>query len=288
MFIQGLSLTGVLHFSQEKKPSHSHFILQKFSEVQRYLSYRPRTTFSTIYSQSLHFLNKELINKIFLCFVKFLFGAASIFLSAPCCAIAIQILTKYNLIPPLDTQDMFSECQEKLQQIDPLLQFDREKIFANKAPIAEFVRQINHYKKLVTPEEPLISVFNLKMGVFKVVALKGPIFEELFFRQIIQTTLLLTLPKYIAKKYFPSTISTLDSKIYTVVRIIFTCLLFTCAHLANLTIFPTAYVIGQLVCSCILGIHTGIIRESSIGISGAIGAHIANNTLALSSFLLSP
>lgn len=112
------------------------------------------------------------------------------------------------------------------------------------------------------------------------IVLDAPIFEELLCRGLLQDVLLTRLPKYILKKISPGSETILDSTIAKIARILFTSTAFSLLHLSNHGTFPDSVVSHQLVSGFTIGIALGIIKEN-IGLVGAIGTHIAHNSVAM-------
>lgn len=99
----------------------------------------------------------------------------------------------------------------------------------------------------------------------------GPIIEEIAFRFLLQDILLKRVPKYIIKKILPGKETVVDNRITKVFRILFTATLFAASH-TDYTFFYKTHVF-------IVGITSGVLKESKMGILGAIGYHITNNSL---------
>lgn len=95
-----------------------------------------------------------------------------------------------------------------------------------------------------------------------------------------QDVLLTRIPKYMIKIIAPGKESLLDSSLAKAARIGLTAALFSSLHFRNLQSHSQAEVVSQVVCTFVLGLGFGMIKESKAGILGAIGAHMANNALA--------
>ena len=107
-------------------------------------------------------------------------------------------------------------------------------------------------------------------------------FEEILFRHGIQEISLQELPKSILKKAAPAKETLLDSKTAKAGRILLTSTLFSLFHLTHLVIIPKPVMLAQLVNTFTLGIGAGILRESKLGLAGAIGLHLGYNIIGLS------
>ncbi len=110
--------------------------------------------------------------------------------------------------------------------------------------------------------------------------LHAPIFEELLFRGLLQDVLLTRIPKYALSKISPGSEKALDSNVAIAARIVFTSAAFSLMHLVNQGILPNSVIANQLLSTFVVGIGLGIIKEK-IGFLGAIGAHIAHNSLSM-------
>ncbi len=114
---------------------------------------------------------------------------------------------------------------------------------------------------------------------FAKVVLIAPIAEEIFFRFGVQEVLLKRIPQKILEFISPSRVSILDSRIAKFARIGITAGAFAFAHLANQGVFHESYVESQLMSAFMGGIVYGYIKESRLGLLGAIVAHAAGNAL---------
>lgn len=163
------------------------------------------------------------------------------------------------------------------------LKIDGERIRTAACPLQEFVTQYNNQ----IPRSFHQSVLALKISSIVQVAVLAPIFEEIVFRGIIQSFLLKQIPSYIIKKCAPGKESYLDSSIAKIARITITTGLFVAVHIPNRMLMSENYVNGQLVTALITGIGFGYLRESKVGLLGAIGAHFAKNFLPAVPVLMS-
>lgn len=103
-----------------------------------------------------------------------------------------------------------------------------------------------------------------------------PAAEEVFFRGLIQDVILKRLAAKVVKKNFPNYASMLDSKIYTVIRILLTSLYFSYAHRDNHLVYADRFVDQQLIATLVQGVGFGILKESH-GLAASLGAHAINN-----------
>lgn len=110
----------------------------------------------------------------------------------------------------------------------------------------------------------------------------GPaIKEEILFRGLIQDVCLTEIPKYVIKKIAPGKETILDTTIAKAARIVLTSAAFSAWHLQNKGVLSDSYVSMQLVATFAMGIGFGILKESKTGLLGSIGAHMANNFVAI-------
>jgi membrane protease YdiL (CAAX protease family) len=105
--------------------------------------------------------------------------------------------------------------------------------------------------------------------------------EEMLFRGIVQDVVLKRIPMFVLKKMSPGKESLLETRIYTVARIVLTSSLFALDQLVYSGTLPDSFVQAQVIAALGTGILCGIIAESPLGLLGAIGYHIKNNFLAL-------
>lgn len=150
---------------------------------------------------------------------------------------------------------------------------DSNKILNSDCPIKEFYTQLSLlYNTTITQESSFIP------GLLWLVVIP-PIAEEIIFRELIQDSLLKKGVRWVVEKVSPKNASVVDSKIYTGCRILLASLAFSAVHNANRGLLPDSYVKGQLVNAFILGIASGILKET-VGLSASIGAHGINNFVA--------
>lgn len=137
----------------------------------------------------------------------------------------------------------------------------------------------------ILEDEDLRTNCNLQLFIKKPQALvfavmSGPIYEEVFFRGLVQGVILDAIPKAICKTIVPRHVGALDSTAAKVVRITTTAAVFAAAHVVNLDIYSfTAQ--ATLVSTFVGGIAYGALKEMSPGILGSVGAHIAHNTFTM-------
>jgi hypothetical protein len=107
------------------------------------------------------------------------------------------------------------------------------------------------------------------------VAIALPAIEEILFRGLIQDVLLNRIPKKILKRLAPQKTWILDSRVTQIARIVLVSALFAALHLMNKGISN-----HRLVLHFTQGLAWGTIKESKLGLTGAIAAHMTNNAVA--------
>ena len=190
----------------------------------------------------------------------------------------IYLAQKTGLIPEMTNQILSKTLRvnDKLFNNTCLIEKPISKFPYPTCPLRVACRDLN---LPITPSQ--IKITNLvALGVIPAVG------EELLFRGLIQDVLLKRLPAWMLKKISPGQEKMIDTKIAKIGRIILTSALFSAWHLQNRGILPDAYVKSQLVGTFTLGILLGMIKESNLGLLGSMGAHFANNTIAISPILL--
>lgn len=126
-----------------------------------------------------------------------------------------------------------------------------------------------------------VPSFETKIGEIISVMSSGPICEELLFRGVIQDILLKRIAKKILMNVAPEKAWVLDTRVATAARIVFASALFSTAHLINDGQLAHEYVVHQAIGAFFGSLLLGAIKESGLGLAGAIGAHIGHNAFAL-------
>ncbi|MEM1283174.1 MAG: hypothetical protein AAGG81_06435 [Chlamydiota bacterium] len=109
----------------------------------------------------------------------------------------------------------------------------------------------------------------------------GPIAAEIIFGQLIQKNLLPDISKGIVGRIAPGKESVLNSNVAKVSRAILSAGLFTGTYMfLNGGEFSDSLMNIHALDAVIFGIVLGLIRESGLGLAGAVGGHIAHDTLA--------
>ncbi|MBX9923948.1 MAG: CPBP family intramembrane metalloprotease [Rhabdochlamydiaceae bacterium] len=110
--------------------------------------------------------------------------------------------------------------------------------------------------------------------------------EEIVWRGIFQDVLLKRLPQMILKTVAPGKEKLLDSKEAKIFRVVITAALFSIMHAPNRQVMSSAYVDRlQIPLTFVAGLLFGAIKESKLGLTGAIGAHLGLNTVGLAANL---
>lgn len=147
-------------------------------------------------------------------------------------------------------------------------------LLSTECPMGEYSKQLG----LILSEEITktkmfqVNFFNTIFG--------GAIAEEVIFRYGLQEFILKDCVKKIVKLIAPNHISLVDSTIYTVCRILITSICFSASHLPNYSQLADNHVVEQLYGSFVMGVVSGVIKET-IGIKASIGAHAINNFIGL-------
>jgi membrane protease YdiL (CAAX protease family) len=100
-----------------------------------------------------------------------------------------------------------------------------------------------------------------------------PLLEELAFRKTVLEEILHEAVRFGLQISFPNAKNLLDSKMTMVYRIGITALLYGAVHLPNEHSYPR----HQMIMNIYFGVLLGALKESKLGLPGAIGAHVANN-----------
>lgn len=153
--------------------------------------------------------------------------------------------------------------------------FSPERIFESVCPKQEMLAQMSSFWNIPHPLilEGIQSATS--MALFGVTA---PICEEIIFREGIQNSLLKTGAKKIVTAISPHSASLIDTKIYTLVRIIFASFLFAACHQVNKQFWTDEHVDNQIYYAFFMGLLLGAMREAG-ELRLPIAAHIVNNVV---------
>lgn len=185
-----------------------------------------------------------------------------------------------------ETRDRSFELQEAVDNLAKMgLNFDGKALANAACPIKEHVKQWNRLFHNIPEFQQ--TVFSVKASMFATAGVALPLLEEIAFRGLIQDLLLKRFPKYVVNKVAPGKETCVDSNIAKAARIALTAAAFSTYHLTNKGFFTDSYISMQLVATFGLGIGLGVIKESKSGLQGAIGAHMANNVMAMLPTLMS-
>lgn len=210
-------------------------------------------------------------------------GVAAGAIAQPASAYIINLFRSNGFIPDLTREIHIKGTIENLQKNSNMTKFDVQALVDAPCYLEEYSKQFNSHEVSWITATPL----RLKIMQLAYVGVLGPLWEEFLFRELIQSTLLPMGSKHVIKKMLPNCNDQVYYRVDVLARVIITSCLFSAVHLLNRGTISEGYVIGQLVGSFVLGIVFGLLRESSAGLSGAIGAHIANNVIALGPTLIS-
>ena len=213
------------------------------------------------------------------CVKRFGLGVAAAGIITPLTAGVSYLAQVGGLIPELTRESHIRGTITNLQNMG-LDKFNIESLLNTTCYLEEYTKQYNsHFPSYMSHmhQTPLsMKVINATtMGVI------APLSEEILFRGLMQDVLLTRIPKYIVKKIAPGRETVLDSSIAQAARIALTAAAFSAFHLQNQGVFSDSYVSMQLVATFAMGIGFGILKDSKAGLLGSIGAHMANNFVAL-------
>jgi membrane protease YdiL (CAAX protease family) len=162
-----------------------------------------------------------------------------------------QDILRSGLNEELTCPSIFKEIKTKIyEQIDPKLPLDIRNAMANT-------------------------------GLFFNISVVPAVIEEVLFRKIIQDDLLQKIPSYILKKVKPGKETLLQSKVYTIARVVITSSLFSAYYLQNSGILPKSYLQLQLISTFAQGLFFGVIKETNLGLETAILSHAFQNRFAI-------
>lgn len=186
-----------------------------------------------------------------------------------------SLLTKKGFIPELPIEDNIRVTIETLKKAN-ITKFDAQALMDAPCFFEEYSRQNNSQEVWVhmTPAR-----MKTVLALYGAVAI--PAAEEFIFRDFIQCGLLPFATKPVIKKILPNASSQVHYRVDVLARLIITSLLFAAVHLTNLALTSDNFVKMQIIYTFVLGMVLGLLRESSPGITGAIGAHMANNAVSI-------
>lgn len=222
------------------------------------------------------------------CTKKFGLGVAAAGIITPLANGVSSLAQMGGLIPKITTEGNIREVVANYQKMN-FTEMNADKLVNASCYIEELTRQLNlHAIQSSAGWEMLdYTVSSLKGETVGSLAIGIPMGEEILFRGLIQGTYLTRIPKYVIKKFAPGKETVLDTTIAKVARILLTSAAFSAYHLQNQGVVSDAYVTMQLVATFVMGIGFGLLKESKAGLLGSIGAHMANNFVAIAPILWS-
>lgn len=110
--------------------------------------------------------------------------------------------------------------------------------------------------------------------------IEDTVIEELYFRGVLQGAALHRIPKMILNRIKLGKGYVLESMGAKVARILIVATLFSYVHSFNDDELSKEAVRAQMVGSFVGGLCLGAIKESRLGLMGAVGGHVANNLFA--------
>lgn len=206
----------------------------------------------------------------------FCFGALSACLLMPITKGAYFLAHKIGFIQEATRSDNIRGTIAKLKA-QGYVNFDAESLINASQYMAEYVRQLNTHFESAFHQ----TVFSMKATLILQMVIYAPLLEEFIFRYLIQDLLFNRFPKKITMMSAPGKEACLNFTGVRETRIIVTASLFSAYHLINLVWAADSYVTLQLITTFILGISFGVLKESRVGLLGAISAHMTYNYLAL-------
>lgn len=213
---------------------------------------------------------------------RFGFGLAAGAAAVPVANRAIALLQSAGLFPQLkDRASLLRESVAKLAKMNVSLNPDA--ILQAACPMKEYVAQIN----AAFPELGTQTTASVKTVMAATAGVAQPILEETFFRGIFQHLILNRLCTTVISWASPEQAAFLQSTAGKVLRVVMAAGFFAVLHLGNGETMPDSYVAGQASSAFLKGLFYGALQESGAGLPATIGAHIANNLIAMAPHLMS-
>lgn len=213
---------------------------------------------------------------------RFSIGAVSSSIITPLGMMTVSLAQKVGLIS-------ISQDLDLLEKVDKLRKstgwnINSEAILSATCKQREFWNQIN--SNFPDPSDHG-SLLQAKFLFSINVLFATPLLEEFIFREFLQGYCLKKVSNLMIKHCVLQVKSPIIDKIDKVARVALTAGLFALWHLQNKGLVSDAEMEGQLVHTCVLGLGLGLLKESNVGLAGAVGAHMANNAIASMEYLMS-
>lgn len=148
-----------------------------------------------------------------------------------------------------------------------------ERILESLCPKEEFMKQFAALNNWQSPWVCEIAAIPMTI-ITSVIA--GPILEELIFRKGLQQVVLKDGVKKVIQKISPAHADLVDSKIYTVCRVVLTSICFGLLHYDNLQFASRELIDKQVYHAFFIGMFFGFLKETD-GLSACFCAHMINN-----------
>ncbi len=213
---------------------------------------------------------------------RFGFGLLAGAIAAPLSKGAISLIQAAGFLPQLaDRASLLKESVAKLAKMG--ISIDADAISKAVCPMSAYVEQLN----VAFPEMGPQTAASVKAMMIATAGVAQPIFEEAVFRGFFQELVLKRFCPAVMNWVSPEQAAFFHSTAAKVLRVVMTAGLFATLHLANGETMADSYVAGQASSAFLKGLFYGALQESSIGLPGTIGAHIANNLIAIAPHLMS-
>lgn len=218
------------------------------------------------------------------CAKKFGLGVAAAGIITPLTTGTAYLAQLSGLIPEVTRESNIIGTITNLQNMG-LKNFNIDSLLNATCYLEEYTKQYNsHFPSMTHLHQTPLS---MKVITGATVGVIVPFSEEILFRGLMQDVLLMRIPKFIVKKIAPGKETVLDSSVAKAARIALTAAAFSAYHFQNQGLFSDSYVTMQLVSTFVMGIGFGLLKESKAGLLGSIGAHMANNFVAIAPTLWS-
>lgn len=200
-------------------------------------------------------------------------GAAAGVVMAPISRGLIYLGQKAGMLPSLaDRAGLLREGLGKMP-----FRLDAEAIANAACPIQEYAQQLSK------ASGTLFTAGSIKAQFIGSLGIAGPIFEEVIHRGLIQDLCMDRLGGLALRLQGNAPSLTVQK----ILRIALSAGVFALMHLANQETMAASYAQNQVAASFLRGLIYSTLKESDLGLAGAIGAHMANNFIAMTHHLIS-
>lgn len=189
-----------------------------------------------------------------------------------------SFLTEGIQVQPLDFKDRLEKFKVIAEADGWVIPegFNPSKILDSACPKGEYISQMTLISNFKHPLifEIVTNVYNLSYSITM------SVFEEFAFRKCTQELLLKDVPKMVLQKVSPSHANIIDTKIYTIFRVVIVSIIFASMHYINQDKMSDEENMFQLLFALIAGLNYGYLKETD-GLSMSIAAHILHNVTSL-------